>query len=102
MQQIGCHRALALEVAVDVVVPLEAVLPQQTEGDRQLAPVHDAPGLVLRLQRRDDGLVDEDAKLPGWEKSSRVVNRVALRTRCFWRRAASQPMASDNAVPPMQ
>mgnify|MGYP002139014600 CR=1 FL=1 len=30
---------------------------------------------------------------PGWEKSSRVVNRVAERTRCFWRLAASQPMA---------
>ncbi|MNX40745.1 hypothetical protein D3C86_711340 [compost metagenome] len=65
VQQIEGHRALALEVAVDVVVPVEAVLPQQAEGDSQLAPVHDALGLILRLERRYDGLVDEDAKLPG-------------------------------------
>ncbi|MNJ30799.1 hypothetical protein D3C77_254100 [compost metagenome] len=64
VQQIEGHRALPLEVAVDVVVPVEAVLPQQAEGDSQLAPVHDALGLILRLERRYDGLVDEDAKLP--------------------------------------
>ncbi|CAB5718569.1 Uncharacterised protein [Aeromonas hydrophila] len=64
VQQIERHRALPLEVAVDVVIPVEAVLPQQAERDRQLAPVHDALGLVLGLQRRNDGLVDENAKLP--------------------------------------
>ncbi|MNZ94460.1 hypothetical protein D3C78_1135680 [compost metagenome] len=63
VQQIEGDRALALEVAVDVVVPVEVVLAQQAERDRQLPPIHDALGLILGLQRRYDGLVDEDAEL---------------------------------------